>query len=224
MHRKYPYTTTGTALLAIVGLALATVGCTYSKMGVGKGGDITAEQMRAYAYDQAGGDLPVPIVDHPGKGRVVQMDRMITMDIAFRDLDDKPISSSQIRFVHSSRDKSLSRYAGYTFGYVSQKLLDAMAGMREGGSRKVQITDSTCEDLFQSKFLSEFYGNPCQAVGAMREAPYGPKWGGINYPKGKPVVANITIVKVCKPWIVREDFPDLMGGGPQVRLVEIWCR
>ena len=127
-------------------------------MGVGKGSDITAEQMRAYAYNQAGGDLPVPVEDHPGKERAVQMDRMITMDIAFSDLDGKPISGSQIRFVHSARDKSLSRYAGYAFGYVSLKLLDAMAGMQEGGSRKVQITDSTCEDLFQSKFLNDFYG------------------------------------------------------------------
>lgn len=68
------------------------------------------------------------------------MDRMITMDISFTDPDGKPIDSkpsggSHIRFIHSANSVSLSRYAKYTFGYVSPKLLDAMTGMRAGGTR-----------------------------------------------------------------------------------------
>lgn len=158
--------------------------------------------MRAYAYNQSGGDLPTPIDDYPGKGRAVQMDRMITMDISFTDpdvkpinnpIDNKPSAGSHIQFIHSANSVSLSRYAKYTFGYVSPKLLDAMAGMRAGGRRRVQITDFTCENTFQSKFLSDSNGNQCGALGAVREGPYGARFGAIYYPRGKPVVANLFI-------------------------------
>lgn len=78
---------------ALAGTLLATMlaltGCSYTTMNVGSGSDITAEQMRAYAYNQSGRDLPTPIDDYPGKGRAVQMDRMITMDISFTDPDVK---------------------------------------------------------------------------------------------------------------------------------------
>jgi hypothetical protein len=205
---------------------LAAVGCTYSDTRVGRAKTITAQQAYAYAYDQAGGDIPVPIEDHAGPGPAVQPDRMITMDIALSDTDNNPISSSRLRFVHSSHDKSLGPWAGYTFGYLPSALLAAMAGMREGGSRKVRITDNSCEDTYPStypKILSTF-PSQCTALGAMRERPYSTIYGSIHYPRGKPVLMNISIVQVCRPWILREDFPDIMGGGPHVRLIEVWCR
>lgn len=98
--------------LSALALMLATAGCTYSDMGVGKGCNISAEQMRAYAFDQSGGDLPVPAVDHPGKGMAVQMDRMVTAQLEFTDGDGNPAGTGTVRFIHYSHDKSLSRWGG----------------------------------------------------------------------------------------------------------------
>lgn len=211
--------------LSATALMLATAGCSYSDMGVGKGGNISAEQMRAYAFDQSGGNLPVPAVDHPGKGMAVQMDRMVTAQFEFTDGNGNPAGTGTVRFIHSSRDKSLERSGGYTFGYVSQKLLDAMAGMRAGGNRQVLITDSGCENLEPSlpAIINSWPAN-CSAVGAMKEMPFNGFQGHVQYPRGKPLMLSITIDDVCRPWILRKDSPDLMGGGPHVRLIEMWCR
>lgn len=214
---------TWSALLGLAVLLLAFSGCTYSNIDVGNGQDMSAKKAQAYAQAQYGGDLPVPIEDHPGRGRAVQPDRMITVDLGFTHTDGTPISNSRIRFVHSSRDTSLAK-GYYTFGYVSPRLLAAMAGMQDGGSRRAQFTDPTCEDIYQSSFLAEFYHHQCKAFGMMRESPYGAVYGSIDYPRATPMILSISIVRVCRPWFLRENFPDLMGGGPHVKLIEMWCR
>ena len=126
-------------IVAVCGAALLTLtltACTYSGMGVGNARTISAKQALANAREDYG-DVPTPIEEHAGTGAAVQQDRMVTVDLNFSDADNNPVSSSQIRFVHSSIDKSLDRDF-YTFGYASPALLAAMAGMRQGGTRRVQ--------------------------------------------------------------------------------------
>lgn len=91
-----------------------------------------------------------------------------------------------------------------------------MAGMRAGGNRQVLITDSGCENLEPSlpAIINPWPAN-CSAVGAMKEMPYNGFQGHVQYPRGKPLTLSITIDDVCRPWILRKDFPDLMGGGPR---------
>lgn len=223
MHRSIPsqvgvILASASAFVLVVCLA----GCGYSNMDVGNGSDISAEQMRAYSESESGGLLPTPIDDYPGKGGAVQMDRMVTVDISFSDPDNKPLGgTSHIKFLHSANGMSLTGSDKYTLGYVSPKLLDAMAGMRAGGRRRVQITDSTCEGTSQSELLNK---EQCWALGAVKEGPYSERFGGVSYPRGQAVIANIFIAEVCKPWIVIEHRPDLMGGGPSQKLIYVWCR
>jgi hypothetical protein len=204
-------------LAPIAMLALMTTACR-TDIGVGKSDDISSDQALAYERDQAGGFLPPIIEDHPGRGRAVQPDRMVTVDLAFHDAGGRPAGSGRIRFIHSSRDTTFSS-AGFTFGYVSPVLLGAMAGMREGGRRSVRLTDSFCADPSPS-----YHPKSCSAFGAIRETPKNGPDGSIDYPRGAALQVSISILRVCRPTIVRIDYPDLMGGGPGRKLREVSCR
>jgi len=199
-------------LVAVVVLMLAMAGCRYSDMGVGKSPDMTPKQAKddaKYAY----GELPVPLEELAGSGPTVQPDRMVTVDLAFSDADGHTSGSGRIRFLHSARSTA-GPTAGDMFGYVSPTLLAAMAGMREGGSRRVRLTDSLCSDKYP-------YPNKCEIFGNM----YGAKTSGsIFYPRGTPTLVNISIVRVCRPTMIEEHFPDVMGGGPGRKIREVSCR
>jgi hypothetical protein len=196
-------------------LAVASGACRYSDVGVGKAEDMTPEQALAYEEDQTGGVLPSPLEEHVGTGRAVQPDRMVTADLAFSKADGSPAGSGRVRFLHSAGTAP----GTYTFGYVSPALVGAMAGMREGGSRRVQVTDSSCLDT--SSVQQGYQTQNCNALGNTYEAAPS---GSIFYPRGTPLLVSISILRVCRPTIIQEDLPDLIGGGPGRKLREVSCR
>ena len=204
------------AAVAVIVLVVASGGCRYSDLGVGKSEDMTSEQALAYEQDQTGGVLPAPIEEHVGRGAAVQPDRMVTADLAFSSADGSPAGSGRIRFLHSAPGSP----GTYTFGYASPALLGAMAGMREGGRRRVQVTDSTCRDVSSAAYPGS-HPQKCEVLGNRYEAATS---GSISYPRGTPLLVNILIVRVCRPTVIQQDLPDLMGGGPGRTLREVSCR
>lgn len=198
--------------LGAIALMLVTAGCRYSDIGVGKSPDMTPQQAEddaKYAYSE----LPVRLEEQPGTGRAVQPDRMVTVDLAFSYPDGKRTERGRIRFLHSARSVA-GPALGDTFGYVSPALLAAMAGMREGGSRRVKLTDSLCSDKYP-------YPSKCEIFGNMYEAKTS---GSIFYPRGTETLVTISIVRVCRPTIIEEHYPDVMGGGAGRKIRESSCR
>jgi hypothetical protein len=177
---------------------------------------MTPEQVVALEQDQTGDVLPAPIEEHPGTGHAVQPDRMVTADLAFRLADGSPAGGGRIRFLHSAPSSA----GTYTFGYVSPTLAGAMAEMREGGSRRIGITDSSCADTSSAAHPGS-HPRECRGFGNKYESPAS---GSISYPRGTSLVVKISIVRVCRPTIIQEDLPDLMGGGPGRKLREVSCR
>jgi hypothetical protein len=197
-------------------LAIPLAGCSYSDIGVGKSETMTAEQAVAYEQDQTGRVLPAPLEDHVGNGPAVQPDRMVTTDLTFSQVDGRPFGSGRVRFLHSAP----SSPGPYRLGYASPAVLAAMAGMREGGSRRIQITDSDCLDI-SSAGQQGSVPQTCRVVGTRYEAITS---GSVSYPSRTPLLANISIVRVCRPKVVQGEIPSVMGGGPARTLRELWCR
>jgi hypothetical protein len=92
-------------------------------------------------------------------------------------------------------------------GTIDPALFQALYGMRVGGTRRIYMT-TACPGRRDM---------PCTLSGV------GPGASQLHYPNSKPMIFTVTAVRVCRPWVIVEHFPDVMGGGPGQKTREISC-
>ena len=92
-------------------------------------------------------------------------------------------------------------------GTIDPALFQALYGMRVGGTRRIYMT-TACPGRTD---------RPCELFGV------GPDAAQLHYPNSRPLIFTVTAVSVCRPLVVVEHLPDVMGGGPGQRIREISC-
>ena len=143
--------------------------------------DLSPRKVISYYMEQGGGQFPTEELQ-VGKGRIAQPGRKMRIRVQAADSEGNSYGSGSVSFL----DPPFAWQTwgpGVDSGTVPQEFMAAMAGMREGGVRKFTLPMV-----------------PIEYVNAITELSDGESHHTIiQYPRGREIIFNVTLEKVCKP-------------------------
>jgi hypothetical protein len=193
-----------TRLGVLAFLALGASGCTYrngypTQSDAELRGKLSDKQIE-YIWEDSTGFTGKYEDIRPGSGRQVFPTRRVVLDVIVADQGGTETGRGRFELLYPKSELVPS-------GTIDPTLFQALYGMRVGGTRRIYMT-TACPGRTD---------RPCELSGV------GPGASELHYPNSKPTTFTVTAVSVCRPWILVERSPDLMGGGPGQRIRQISC-
>ena len=191
-------------LLALLFVAFAVSGCTYRNgyptQSDGEFRGKLSDAQIEYIWEDSTGFTGKYEDLHAGSGGQVFPTRRAVLDIVVADPSGVEIGKGRFEVLYPKSELVPS-------GSIDPTLFQALYGMRVGGTRRIYMT-SSCPGRTDV---------PCELSGLGPGAPH------LQYPNSKPMVFTVTAVSACRPWIIVERLPDILGGGPGRKVKEILC-
>jgi hypothetical protein len=196
--------TTHSPLRTLAFLALAASACTYrngypTQSDSELRGKLSDKQIEYIWEDSTGftGRYEDILV---GSGRQVFPTRRVVLEVIVADQSGNETGRGRFELLYPKSELVPS-------GTIDPALFQALYGMRAGGTRRIYMR-TACPGRTDRQ---------CELSGV------GPGASELQYANSKPMTFTVTAVSVCRPLVVVERFPDVMGGGSGQRITEISC-